>query len=406
MQMIRGRLPFWLLGMVLYTSRVTANTEPPPAYDARSVGMGSTGVAHVHNGASLFHNPAALQGVKQLAITGDFSPFAPQMSAPLAGPETEVKSQRSIFPMFLLGGAYRVHPKLTLGLAVFPTMGFGATYESAPMLNGAKIDAQLAAIEIAPGGAFAITDDFSVGLAYRATYMSYGVESPIPAPGAPAGTMIPSKVDLSGWNFLGVQAGLFLRATRTTRLGLTYRNKVPVNMSGTTDLNGQQFDTEMEFASPHTFKLGVAQALLDDQLVLALDLKLGLYKDSGKNLTVKMNMGAGMQAQEPEVLDWKNALGLHAGAEYRVVPEVMALRAGYSLAQSATPESRANPVMPPPGLVHAVHLGFGTTLAEAVDLDLGGYYVFGGQHASPVEYPAGDYRMDGILGALSATYRL
>src|SRR5512145_2248853 len=47
-----------LIGAIAGAARpVLANTEPPSAYDARSVGMGSTGVAHVENGASLYHNP-------------------------------------------------------------------------------------------------------------------------------------------------------------------------------------------------------------------------------------------------------------------------------------------------------------------------------------------------------------
>jgi long-subunit fatty acid transport protein len=363
--------------------------------------MGSTGVAYAHNGSSLYHNPAALDGVEHGAITLDFSPFAPQLSTPLGGPETEVKSKRNIFPMFLVGGAYRVSRKLTLGLAAFPTMGFAAKYTSVPLLGGALLNAKLAAIEIAPGASYALTDYLAIGATYRVTYMSYGLESPMLSS---AGTAVPTKIDLSGWGFLGVQLGVFARATKTTRLGLTYRNKVTVNMDGSTEMAGQSLHTEMEFSAPHTFKLGIAQSLLDDKLLLALDFRLGLYHESTKELIVKTDVpGAGTQ-NTSQTLDWKNSVGVYGGGEYRFAPQGLALRLGYSLVQSATPNNHAQPVLPPPGLQQAFHGGAGMSFSN-VDVDLGGYYLFSNRHIQPEGYPSGDYRLNGILVALSGNYR-
>ncbi|HEY5956782.1 MAG TPA: outer membrane protein transport protein [Polyangiaceae bacterium] len=404
MRTIRVISTGWAMAWLASSAVAWANTEPPPAYDARSVGMGSTGVAHVHNGASLYHNPAALQGVENGAVTLDFAPLAPQMSAPLSGPETEGKSKRAIFPMFLVGGAYRVNEQLTLGLAVFPTMGFGAKYTSVPMLGGALLNAKLAAVEIAPGAAFALTRDIAIGATYRVTYMSYGQESPVVAPDpAPPGTLIPTKLDISGWGLFGVQLGVFARATKTTRLGLTYRNKVSVNMGGSTKMAGQSYDTHMEFASPHTFKLGVAQSLLDEKLLLTLDCRLSLYHESAKSLEVKTDIpGVGTQSTV-QSLDWKNTLGIYAGGEYRFAPQGLALRLGYSLAQSATSNSLAQPILPPPGVQHAFHAGAGVAFSK-IDVDVGGYYMFGGGH-QPDAVPTGDYKMNAILVALSGNYR-
>jgi long-chain fatty acid transport protein len=371
-----------------------ANLEPPAAYDARSVGMGSTGVAYAHNGSALYHNPAAMQGIEQGAITLAFSPFLPQLTTPLAGPNTEVKSQRSFFPMFLIGGAYRVNQQLTLGIAAFPTMGLGARYENVAAMGGATLDAKLAAIEVAPGVAYALTDYLALGATYRMTYMSYALETPAP---------VPTKIDLSGWSFLGVQLGIFARASKTTRLGLTYRNKVPVTMSGKTDMPGQSIDSKLEFAAPHIFKLGVAQGLLDDRLLLALDFKLSLYHESSKELALKTDAGAPMSTQ---TLAWKNTMGVYAGGEYRLAPEGPAVRLGYGLAQSATPNAYAQPILPPPGLLHSLHAGVGISVSK-VDVDLGGYYVFGGREIQPQAPNApGNYSMNGALFSVSATYRL
>jgi len=381
-----------------------ANVEVPPAYDARTVGMGSTGVAHVHNGASLYHNPAAMQGVQNGAVTLAFSPFFPQVSAPLAGPETSVKSSRSLFPLFLVGGAYRINQQLAVGLAVYPTLGTGAKY-SVPLLGGAKLDATLAAVEMAPGVSYALTDYLAVGASYRVTYMWYTMEQPSVDP--TTGAVSSAKADVSGWNFLGVQLGLFARASKTTRLGVTYRNKVTAAMSGKTEMGGQSLNTALDFAAPHAFKLGVAQSLLDERLTLALDFKLSLYHESNKELNPRVDIPGAGTVSTPEKLDWKNTFGVYAGGEYRVSPEGPAVRLGYSVSQSATPGAYAQPILPPPALQHAVHAGAGVSLSK-LDLDVGGYYLFSGAHAQPqgsLPVP-GDYKLNGILVALSATYRL
>lgn len=389
------------VGLGVSCPQAWANTEPPSAYDARAVGMGSSGVAHVHNGASLYHNPAALHEIGQGAATLVLSPFAPQVGAPLGISGPEVKSKRGVFPMFLVGGAYRVHPRVVVGLAAFPTMGFGAKYGDVAAFGGLKLNAQLAAIELAPGASFAITDFLSVGVTYRVTYMSFNLEQPA---ATSAGTLAQNKTDVSGLGFLGAQIGVFARATDTTRLGLTYRSKASVNMKGDTEAGGQTMHTELEFASPHTFKFGIAQSLLERHLLLALDFKLALYKESSKELALKVDVPGAGTVTQAQPLKWKNVLGVYAGAEYRFAPDGPAARLGYSMAQSATPNDYANPVLPPPGLQHAFHAGAGMTVSS-LDIDLGGYYLFGSKKVRPVAGAEGEYSMNGILVALSGTYR-
>jgi long-chain fatty acid transport protein len=284
-------------------------------------------------------------------------------------------------------------------------MGFASKYKSVAALGGLELSAKLAAMEISPGLAYSITDRIAVGLAYRVTYMTYAAHMAtfFPPPPNPGGTFVDTKLDVSGWNLLGVHAGVFAKPTDTTRLGFTYRNKVPVTMKGDTTFMGQAMSSELEFSSPHSFKLGVAQSLLNDQLLLALDLKMALYKNSGKSLAVKTDTAAGTKTSET-TLNWKNSYGVHAGAEYRFAPEGFRARLGYSLTQSATSEDHAAPILPPPGLQHSVHVGAGVSY-RAFDVDLGGYYLFGSKHAEPAG-AVGDYSMNAMLFGLGGTYRI
>ncbi|MBN2191350.1 MAG: outer membrane protein transport protein [Polyangiaceae bacterium] len=388
------------LFVATFSEAALANTEPPPAYDARSVGMGSTGVAHVENATALYHNPAALDGVGRGAFTGAFSPLLPQMRAPLEGPDTEVKSTRSFGPMFFVGGAYRVHDRITLGLAAYPTMGFGATYEDLAAMGGLTMSVKLSVIELAPGVSVALTDWLALGAAYRISRFGYSAETPTPTP---TGALVSAETELSDWNFLGFHVGALVRPTRTTRVGLAYRSKITADLEGDTSVGEQDLDTSMEFSVPHIIKLGVAQGLLEDRLLLALDLRYALFKDANESMVVETE-----GAETETALDWKDSVGAYFGAEFFAVPETLGIRAGYSLASSATPKETAMPIMPPPGLQHGIHLGVGVVLG-GLGLDLGGYYMFGGADAEPDIQPPdsmnGNYHMDAILASLSATYR-
>src|SRR5689334_22945813 len=117
-----------LAALCSVSGKALATTEGPAFFDARSVAMGSTGVAHVHNGASLYHNAATLAEIENVAVTLDISPVIPVFTTPFTGPNTSVKSDSNIAPFFLAGGAYRLNERLVLGLGFFGAGGFGGSY--------------------------------------------------------------------------------------------------------------------------------------------------------------------------------------------------------------------------------------------------------------------------------------
>jgi long-subunit fatty acid transport protein len=106
-------------------------------------------------------------------------------------------------------------------------------------------------------------------------------------------------------------------------------------------------------------------------------------------------------------LDWQNVFAVGVGAEYWAM-STLALRAGSTVSQSATPDHAANIFLNPPGLLYSVHAGAGMTFTN-LDLDLGGYYAVGSRHvASDPTAPtvAGDYGSDTVMVSLSGTYRM
>jgi long-subunit fatty acid transport protein len=384
----------------LVQKEANASTDLPAQYDARAVAMGGTGTSYVENGSSVFLNPATLDGVRAFAGTAVISPLGPTLTTPVTGPDSSVKSSTTYFPLFLAGAAYRLSDRVVVGFAVYPTSGFGASYLKVG--GGGDVTLSIAQIEASPALSVELVRGLSVGLGYRITYTRESSDFP-----AGAGSPSASQSTLTGTNFFGVHAGVYYRPTETLHLGLTYRSQVTSSLSGTTDTGGGSFDTRQNYASPQRFKLGASCALLEGKLLLATDVKYLLFSASHKSLdtTIVTPMGS-VSTSQP--LDWKNVLAFGAGAEYWASTR-LAVRGGYSLSQSATPDRAASIFSPPPGLLHGLHAGAGMKLT-GVDLDLGGFYTFGSRHlaadpGAPAVAP-GDYDMTSLMFSLSGTYRL
>jgi long-subunit fatty acid transport protein len=373
-----------------------ATTDAPAHYDARSVGMAGTGAAFIENGASVFLNPATLSGVKKYALTGDLTLSMPALSAPLGAGGASIDSSVTPFPLFLVGGAYRV------------TAGFGAAFKNLVALGGERLEMSLAQFEISPAASYAITDELSVGLGYRVTYTMEGAHLVQPAP---TGTgLATTDLSLHGTNFLGAHIGVYYRPLSVLRFGITYLSKVASDLDGTarTNLVPGDLTARSKFSAPHQFGAEAAFSTLENRLLLAARFRYYLYSESNKDLPTTVDFPTGA-VTSTQVLNWKNVAAGGLGAEYLVVPRVP-VRIGYLITQSSVPKAYASPFLPPPGLLHAIHAGAGLRFTDC-DVDLGGYYAFGSRTVSAAEADLaagtipGEYSIKNLVIAASFTYR-
>jgi long-chain fatty acid transport protein len=393
-------LGVWFACGSLYSREARATTELPAQYDARSVGLGGTGASFIENGASIYLNPAALDGIQNFAATVVLTPVQPVITAPLAPPpmNTPVKADTPFFPLFLAGAGVRLSDQIVAGLAVYPTAGVGSTYTKA--FGGQDLSMSIAQFEAAPAVSFKIIDGLSIGLSYRITYTRQSAHQPPPF--APA----PTDVTLDGFNFFGIQAGLYYRPIEIVHLAFTYRSRVDSSLSGTTESSGVKLDTTSQFNSPNRLRLGASISPPGIPLLVAADIKYSLYADSNQTQDITVTTPNG-PATATQRLDWQNTLAFGLGVEYAIVP-LVAARAGYSLSQSATPESTANPFAPPPGGIHGVHLGLGLRL-PLLDLDAGGMYGIVNKTIDPspsMTVLPGEYKMTTLIFSVSATYHM
>ncbi len=391
---------------LLASSVALATTEIPGLYDARSTGMGGTGAAFIDSAAAIYNNPAALDQIKTMVVTADVTPMRSQTESPFYGPQ--YKSEATISPLFFLGGAYRVHERVVVGAAVYPTAGFGSTYEGLEPAPGITMDTEitLGTFELAVPVSVRLLDNLALALMWRGSYAMQSASQP--NLDITTGTVTQTDMSLSGMNLAGLAAGLYYKPIPELRLGLLYRSKITFDLEGEVETEGMPaFDAESEFSAPHQLRAGGAVTLLEGKLLLAADVKYTMYKDSNEQMTITVITPMGNMDDTTE-LQWKNVMSGHLGAEYKV-SEMVAARLGYSISPSATPDEYANLAALAPGVLHGIHAGIGLEPTAGLSLDLGIVYGFGKKTidtATEDNMGPGDYGATFLIGALSATYRM
>lgn len=418
---------------LLIASKAFASTELNGLFDARSMGMGGTGVAWLDSAGAVPINPALLEQIPHLSLTLNAFLFISQPTAPyrithdngMGGTFDQFESVRSdtiYAPLGYLGGAIRLHDRIVFGVGVGPMIGQGtsAKYKPAPELRpDLTIDNEAAAglVELNNSLSFRVTDTLTLGAGWRITYMTQSISTPLPGRQVGGTVLGPDKqpiygdIDVSGINFGGLQLGALWKPDPNVRFGFSYRSKVTTVGTGTTksknplDGSAISLDTEQPFPTPHMFRAGIAVTAMDNRFLFATDVKYMMYEEAWKSLdTTTTRNGMKMTTHTPT--NWKDAYNVHLGGEY-MVTDSFRVRAGYILSTTATPETYAKAFMAPPGHAHCWTAGLGFALAKSFNLDVAGSFIHLATQidtATPENAGAGIYASTTGEISLSATY--
>lgn len=353
----------WAMGFAVLTSVSNghaAGYDTPIVYTARHQGMGGTAIGYVDDPSAAFHNPAGLQHVGRFAVLGDFSLLLGRVtgSPQNAAVTQSIDSNPVVAPFFLLGGAARIHPWVTLGFGLFPVASGGAEYEYA-IANPTVDRTRILFVEATPLIALSVPKDtwlpgkLGIGLGYRMSYLSFERQQ-----GKPVN---PGLLDLSmrGTNFSGVRLGLQYQPTSSFSMGFVYRNKLVIVAEDdqATVFLRDATNAELPFVLPAKFGSGIRFDIGD--WGLAADGEYTLQSQNDRNwLSGTLD---GERSQVANVAEWKNGITAHLGAEYRFSLGFAKIptRLGYVFDSMV-----ANPAYPsafgtPPAPTHTVTVGTG-----------------------------------------------
>ena len=356
-----------LLSALGPSSAAAAGFDTPILYSARQQAMGGTGIAYVNDASAGFHNPAGLQGVEGLGFIADFSLILGQVrSTPAdnADGENNLESNVVKAPFFLVGGAYRLKPWLTLGLAGYPVASGGAEYEYDVQGTHYIDSTEIVFFEVTPMLSLNVPKDailpgrLALGAGYRVNVVTFErLKGNREDPGF-------LNLDLTGQSFSGFRVGLQYQPIEPLKLGVVFRNKVVVTAKADSAkvfrLNAS--DVSLDFTLPA--KLGFGMRADAGQFGFATDLEVAFQSQTGRPPLKGTLEGDSAPAEVPNVFDWRDGFTWRAGAEYRLPlggaggPE-LPLRVGYIFDSAVTNPAYPSAFGTPPAPTRTFTAGVG-----------------------------------------------
>ncbi len=387
-KMIKGLPGLCAILITLVCNGASANIEPS-SYDAKSIAAGTTGMAYLDSPAALAINPANLAGIDRGGMSVNITPVFSVSQAPLAGPNSEVKSDLGFGPIPSLFGAVRIADRVVLGFGAYALGVFGAKYSNVMDLYGSgeegDFEVTFVSGEAAVGVGIEILSSLDLGVTLRVPFAWQ--RATIPAEFGPG--LVPTTATLGGAGWPGGRIGLTWRATSMIATSLMYRSEATTQLSGDLHtLEGIDLSSaaESEFSTPHVLSGGLAFSLLNDSLTVAGELHVFFYEASNEKQTLYLEAFEGTPLGVAEIpFYWQNAFSLRFGVDYQINRR-FAVRGGYVPSSSATTDAGAQPVTPPPGWSHSFSTGFGASWKSfAVDFAL--QAAFANAHVGPSTDP-------------------
>jgi long-chain fatty acid transport protein len=290
----------------------------------QSMGAGGTGIALNTGFETLSKNPALMSKNKdpQFFLGANFASLNPQSSISYSGPVATantgfVTNEATFFVIPEMGFMAPVTDRITAGIGLFGTAGFGVDYRNETAENGifSQIRTHFMSLQLIPGVSYA-EGPWSLGVSTRITYGGLSLSAMLPdASGSP------STISQRGGGFsdtfsAGFQVGGSYDVTPTTVLGLSYTSSVPLTFKRIFDFdrNGTYDDFNFELPS----ELGVGVASRHGDFTFSTDVKQIFWSTTE---------GFGD-------MGWKDQTVLAMGIVYEWLPKKSSLRMGYNYSPS------------------------------------------------------------------------
>lgn len=376
----------------------------------RLQGDATAGAAAANNDVSaMFTNPATLATLQQNQFYVGASEIIPSIhmsdaeaihtvnvpgsppsniSATVLGESSQNNVSQSAFvPETYIG--IRLHPRLVAGLAVLAPYGLKTHYDNDSVVRFAADYSSVQTVDIVPALAFAINNQWSVGLGFQAQYMraifsNYnGPYTGVSAIDAFIASNNQTLLTAHGWGY-GYTAGVLYQPDLCTRIGLAYRSQVSEQLRG----NGQQYvapggtvpapTDEFPFNAQTSVNAGIkTPAILT--LSAARDYAKWTFKASAQlNFwsvvnQISINMPDAFATNSTIPTNWRNAWFAALGAEFHADP-AWTFRGGLAYDETPTTSDR-DPRIPDADRVWAT-LGLTYVYNKCLSFDAAYAYIF------------------------------
>jgi len=344
-----------LLVVMLVTAVTYAGGYRVSLQGQRSLAMGHSGVAVVHNAESAFFNPAGLVHLenKLNIAVGGFGVFSDVL---YQNSETGARAQTNSptgTPVYLYA-SYGISEKLAVGLAVYTP--YGSTVEYPTDWAGSHLvnNIELSAIYIQPMVSYAINEKLSVGGGPILAIGSVNFNRNLSRTATDLeGNRSNVTIDASGVTAFGYSLAAMYKANEKWSFGVNYRAKIDIeaeegdatfaNVANTPLAPVQNGTVKFDAAIPLPAELTIGTSYqMNEKWLFAFDYVWAGW-DAYENLNVDFAPESYPDSVNPR--NYKNASSYRFGAQY-TANEKFTLRAGYYFDESPVQDGFFAPETP------------------------------------------------------------
>lgn len=349
--------------------------------NATALGQAFAGRSSMATDAStVFGNPAGMTYLERREVSGGF--------AYVMG-STDISNAQGTFPGTNKGDpvpevavpfGYYVHPLgsgWTVGIGIYTPYGLKTEYEGSFQGRYFGTTSELKQIVVQPSIAYRVNDQWSIGggFTYNHVEGELGRMSPSPVGGADIGSTVTGDDKMS----FGYNVGVIFSPVSDTRIGLSYRSEVDLELEGETELNNVpvptmptvrtnlEYDAGLDVTLPDVIDLSITQRLNDRWTVYGTVMRTGWSEF--KELIIENRGGPTVQEEQHWQDTWTYALG----ASLQMNPNWI-VRAGVAYDETPTRNEHRS-VRIPSGDRAIVSVGAGWTPIEHMTADFSYGYI-------------------------------
>jgi long-chain fatty acid transport protein len=365
---------------------------------ARLMGSSFAGKAAEADEASIvFFNPAGMAKLRTINVVAAIQAIIPTAkfkdsgSAGLFGPLTggDGGDPGGVLPVPNLYATMPLSERFSVGLAVNVPYGLETKYDSTWQGRYHAIESALSTINVNPGVSFRVDDRFSIGAGISYNHASAKLTNAVDygTIGAGAG-LTPERHDgvaslegtSDGW---GWNVGVMLELTEYTRIGLSYRSRIPHRLRGDAEFGVPDEAEILTSGGMFTDTKGSADLNLPAQIYLSafheIDEQWAILGDitwtqwsEFKELRIRFDNPVQPDKVTPE--NWEDVFRFSAGARFRPSDD-WTIRFGLAYDQSPISHEYRTPRIPTNDRWW-ITFGVGWQISQTVAVDVSYMHVF------------------------------
>lgn len=321
-------------------------------FSARGNALGGAMTGKADDPSALAYNPAGITQISGEAFMMNLGFLFPSAAVVETATGTAVNQIDHTFVLPQMYYTRQMSDRMWIGMAVMARFGLGTDFPDDWFGRYSSYRAMLKSISVNPTVAWKISDRFSAALGVEALWLEFDSRKKLdPTQGRNPNPA--SDIDLRllgddigyGWNL-----GLHFTPDDLTRVGLHYRSKVNLNVSGNVDSYGTLFGSDSTSASaelnlPEMYMFGISRQVTPKLNVEAGAIYTRWSSYDSLVINFEKSLYGFLPTEVPSEKNWNDVWRYQLGIEYRQSPE-WTWRVGYTYDQSPIPDATVDYMAP------------------------------------------------------------